>query len=105
MSISEKINRALADIELVRKSLDAVDRDNAEAEAVKRILEATQAELAETQARLETSKADLVKAVASSEGTGHGAYIAGASIAGKTGTAELKASKGTEGQENARLRW
>ncbi|BBI36721.1 penicillin-binding transpeptidase domain-containing protein [Cohnella abietis] len=48
----------------------------------------------------ERVKADLVKAVASPEGVGHGAYIAGASIAGKTGTAELKASKGTEGQEN-----
>ncbi len=48
----------------------------------------------------ELIKADLVKAVASPEGVGHGAYIAGASIAGKTGTAELKASKGTKGQEN-----
>ncbi|RUS46454.1 penicillin-binding transpeptidase domain-containing protein [Cohnella sp. AR92] len=45
-------------------------------------------------------KADLVKAVTSPEGVGHGAYIAGASIAGKTGTAELKASKGAQGQEN-----
>lgn len=45
-------------------------------------------------------KDDLVQAVASPEGVGHGAYIAGAAIAGKTGTAELKASKGTEGAEN-----
>jgi chromosome segregation ATPase len=61
-TISEKIKRALADIEVVRKSLDAVDRDHAEAEAVKRTLEATQAQLTETQARLENSKAELVKA-------------------------------------------
>jgi hypothetical protein len=61
-SISEKIKRALADIEVVRKALNAVDEDHAEAEAVKRILEARQAELVETQTRLETSKAELVKA-------------------------------------------
>ncbi|WP_052339899.1 penicillin-binding transpeptidase domain-containing protein [Gorillibacterium massiliense] len=45
-------------------------------------------------------KDDLVKAVSSPEGVGHGAYIQGASIAGKTGTAELKASKDADGQEN-----
>lgn len=45
-------------------------------------------------------KKDLVQAVASPEGVGHGAYIQGSSIAGKTGTAELKASKGTQGEEN-----
>jgi penicillin-binding protein 3 len=45
-------------------------------------------------------KDDLVKAVSSPEGVGHGAYIQGASIAGKTGTAELKTSKGDDGQEN-----
>jgi len=56
-----------------------------------------QAMLADT---AELIKANLVKAVASPEGSGHGAYIAGASIAGKTGTAELKASKGIKGQEN-----
>lgn len=56
-----------------------------------------QAMSAETAERL---TADLVKAVASSEGVGHGAYIAGAAMAGKTGTAELKASKGVAGQEN-----
>ncbi|WP_027088044.1 penicillin-binding transpeptidase domain-containing protein [Cohnella panacarvi] len=44
-------------------------------------------------------KDDLVKAVASPEGVGHGTYIEGAAIAGKTGTAELKASKGVEGLE------
>jgi len=48
----------------------------------------------------ELLKADLVKAVSSPEGVGHGAFIAGASMAGKTGTAELKASKGVKGQEN-----
>ncbi|MFC5471121.1 penicillin-binding transpeptidase domain-containing protein [Cohnella suwonensis] len=45
-------------------------------------------------------KEDLVQAVASPAGVGHGASVPGASIAGKTGTAELKASKGAEGQEN-----
>ena len=44
-------------------------------------------------------KEKLVKAVASPEGVGHGTYIEGAAIAGKTGTAELKASKGVEGLE------
>lgn len=42
----------------------------------------------------------LVKAVADPAGVGHGAYIPGAAIAGKTGTAELKASKDAEGREN-----
>ncbi len=42
---------------------------------------------------------DLVKAVASPEGVGHGTYIEGAAIAGKTGTAELKASKDAYGLE------
>ena len=45
-------------------------------------------------------KADLVKAVSSPAGVGHAAYIKGASIAGKTGTAELKVSKNSDGQEN-----
>ncbi|MEK0316665.1 penicillin-binding transpeptidase domain-containing protein [Cohnella sp. 56] len=45
-------------------------------------------------------KKDLVKAVENPAGVGHGAYIQGAAIAGKTGTAELKASKGAEGEEN-----
>ncbi|MBO9600275.1 MAG: penicillin-binding transpeptidase domain-containing protein, partial [Cohnella sp.] len=47
----------------------------------------------------ELLKDNLVKAVASPEGVGHGTYIEGAMIAGKTGTAELKASKGVEGLE------
>ncbi|TDF96270.1 penicillin-binding transpeptidase domain-containing protein [Paenibacillus piri] len=45
-------------------------------------------------------KNDLVQAVSSPKGAGHGAYIAGASIAGKTGTAELKQSKDADGREN-----
>ncbi|MFD2333474.1 penicillin-binding transpeptidase domain-containing protein [Cohnella sp. GCM10020058] len=48
----------------------------------------------------ELLKKDLVLAVASPEGVGHGAYIQGAAIAGKTGTAELKATKGIKGEEN-----
>lgn len=44
-------------------------------------------------------KEDLVKAVSSPAGVGHGTYIEGASIAGKTGTAELKTSKNVEGLE------
>ncbi|PYI57524.1 penicillin-binding transpeptidase domain-containing protein [Paenibacillus flagellatus] len=43
---------------------------------------------------------DLIQAVASPAGPGHGAYVPGAAIAGKTGTAELKASKDADGQEN-----
>lgn len=48
----------------------------------------------------ERIKSDLVEAVANPDGVGHSAYIAGAAIAGKTGTAELKASKDAKGQEN-----
>ncbi|WP_028399653.1 penicillin-binding transpeptidase domain-containing protein [Ectobacillus panaciterrae] len=44
--------------------------------------------------------AALVKVVNDAEGTGRGAKIEGASLAGKTGTAELKREKGEEGQEN-----
>ncbi|WP_423775161.1 penicillin-binding transpeptidase domain-containing protein [Brevibacillus borstelensis] len=43
---------------------------------------------------------DLIQAVSSPDGVGHGAYIPGKSIAGKTGTAELKQSKDADGQEN-----
>ncbi|CAI6033448.1 penicillin-binding transpeptidase domain-containing protein [Cohnella sp. JJ-181] len=57
-------------------------------------------EAAMTPETAELLKKDLVQAVASPEGVGHGAYIQGAAIAGKTGTAELKASKGAEGEEN-----
>jgi len=42
----------------------------------------------------------LLEVVSRPEGTGHGAYVEGRSIAGKTGTAELKRSKGEQGQEN-----
>ncbi|MEJ8547523.1 penicillin-binding transpeptidase domain-containing protein [Brevibacillus borstelensis] len=45
-------------------------------------------------------KKDLIQAVSSPDGVGHGAYIPGKSIAGKTGTAELKQSKDADGQEN-----
>ncbi len=45
-------------------------------------------------------KEDLIKAVSHSDGVGHGTYIEGAAIAGKTGTAELKAVKNAEGKEN-----
>lgn len=42
-------------------------------------------------------KEHLVEAVTHPAGVGHGTYIPGASIAGKTGTAELKAAKGADG--------
>lgn len=45
-------------------------------------------------------KEELIVAVSRTDGTGHGAYIEGAVIAGKTGTAELKAEKNAEGREN-----
>lgn len=45
-------------------------------------------------------KDDLVQAVSQTGGVGHGAYIPGASIAGKTGTAEIKQTKGGDGTEN-----
>lgn len=36
---------------------------------------------------------DLIQVVENSGGTGHGAYTSGLTIAGKTGTAEIKASQ------------
>ncbi len=42
----------------------------------------------------------LLEVVENPAGTGHGAYIKGRRIAGKTGTAELKRKKGEEGLEN-----
>lgn len=48
----------------------------------------------------ELLKKDLVEAVKDPRGVGHGAAVPGKLIAGKTGTAELKKSKGEEGQEN-----
>jgi len=42
----------------------------------------------------------LLEVVENPKGTGHGAYIKGRKIAGKTGTAELKRTKGEKGQEN-----
>jgi penicillin-binding protein 3 len=44
-------------------------------------------------------KNDLIKAVNSPEGTGHKAAIPDITIAGKTGTAELKKAKGEDGVE------
>ncbi|MBB6669086.1 penicillin-binding transpeptidase domain-containing protein [Cohnella nanjingensis] len=45
-------------------------------------------------------KRDLVQAVSTPGGVGHGAYIPGASIGGKTGTAEIKLTKDGPGTEN-----
>lgn len=42
---------------------------------------------------------DLIQVVENNNGTGHEAQIKGVTIAGKTGTAELKASKEEEGEE------
>jgi cell division protein FtsI/penicillin-binding protein 2 len=42
----------------------------------------------------------LLEVVENPRGTGHGAYITGRKIAGKTGTAELKRTKEEKGQEN-----
>ena len=42
---------------------------------------------------------DLVQVVENSNGTGHAAKISGVTMAGKTGTAELKASKDENGEE------
>jgi len=42
----------------------------------------------------------LLRVVDDPKGTGHGAYISGRRIAGKTGTAELKRTKAESGQEN-----
>jgi cell division protein FtsI/penicillin-binding protein 2 len=43
---------------------------------------------------------DLVRVVADPNGTAHDAYIKSIPLAGKTGTAELKQEKGTQGKEN-----
>ncbi|MCC3373278.1 penicillin-binding transpeptidase domain-containing protein [Cohnella sp. REN36] len=48
----------------------------------------------------ELLKKDLLQAVSTPGGVGHGAYIQGASIAGKTGTAEIKLTKDGPGTEN-----
>ena len=46
-----------------------------------------------------TIRNDLVQVVENSGGTGHAAKINGVTLAGKTGTAELKASKDENGEE------
>lgn len=46
-----------------------------------------------------TIKEDLIQVVENSNGTAHAAKINGLTIAGKTGTAELKASKEDDGEE------
>lgn len=46
-----------------------------------------------------TIRDDLVQVVENSGGTGHAAKISGVTLAGKTGTAELKASKDESGEE------
>lgn len=43
---------------------------------------------------------DLIQVVEDAKGTGNGAKIAGLTLAGKTGTAELKTEQGTKGKEN-----
>jgi len=60
-AISEKIKAALADIEAVRKSLDAVDRDNAELTAVGAALDARRSELAGVEARMARALEEFAK--------------------------------------------
>ena len=45
----------------------------------------------------ELPKEDLIQVVENPEGTGHDVIVPGVKIAGKTGTAELKATKDAEG--------
>ena len=52
-----------------------------------------------TKESADTIKNDLIQVVENSNGTGHEAKISGVTIAGKTGTAELKSSKDEEGKE------
>ena len=52
-----------------------------------------------TKESAEEIREDLIQVVENSNGTGHEAQINGVTIAGKTGTAELKASKDEEGEE------
>lgn len=53
-----------------------------------------------TPATAEKVSGMLLDVVENRKGTGHGAYMDGRRIAGKTGTAELKKSKEEKGQEN-----
>ena len=52
-----------------------------------------------TEEAAEEIRDDMIQVVENSNGTGHEAQIRGVTIAGKTGTAELKASKEEEGEE------
>lgn len=52
-----------------------------------------------TEEAAEEIRDDMIQVVENSNGTGHEAQISGVTIAGKTGTAELKASKEEEGEE------
>jgi hypothetical protein len=57
-----KRKELMAVLDATLRQLNGWDEMDAEGNAVKRVLEMTQAELAQTQARLETSKAELMKA-------------------------------------------
>jgi hypothetical protein len=57
-----KRKELMAALDATLRQLNGWDEMDAEGNAVKRVLEATQAELVETQAQLETSKAELMKA-------------------------------------------
>ena len=60
----EKIKRALADLEQVRRSLNAVDEDHAEAAAVGAVLDGPRAELAREEQRLARTNETIAAAEA-----------------------------------------
>ena len=60
-TLSEKVKRALADLEMVTKSLLSVDRDNAELVAVGTLLDAKRGELADVEARLERANQEFAE--------------------------------------------
>jgi chromosome segregation ATPase len=61
-TISEKIKRTLADIEVLRKSLNAIDEDHAEAEAVQSVLNIRRAELGLADQQLQQTREEIAKA-------------------------------------------
>src|SRR5437762_5320951 len=61
-TISDKIKRALAAIEQVRKDLNSVDEDHAAAETISRVLDGRRGELAEAEQRLAQIKREAVTA-------------------------------------------